>query len=346
MLQDGPSGRVAAPTAGRLAADERQPTSRVESLAARAAGGLSRAGRARRRHDAARASCSGRSTPARSTRSPRGFRTARRVVSATNGKTTTTRDGGGDPPAALRLAWNNSGANLVSGVASTLLARRDAELGLLEVDEGALPEVVRRVRPRAVCSATSSATSSTATASSSTIAERWRAAVGASSRRRDARRQRRRSAGRRARPRAATARSRSASTIPRLARPALQHAADSKYCVRCGTPYEYAAAYVGHLGDYRCPACGHARPPLDVAARAIELRRPRRRRRSTLVTPAGATRVELPLPGPLQRLQRARRRGARARARRLAGRDRAPGWSGSAPRSAASSGSRPATGGS
>ena len=53
--------------------------------------------------------------------------------------------------------------------------------------------------------------------------------------------------------------------------PALQHAADSKYCLRCGTPYDYAAAYVGHLGDYRCPTCGHARPPLDVAAREIEL---------------------------------------------------------------------------
>ena len=26
---------------------------------------------------------------------------------------------------------------------------------------------------------------------------------------------------------------------------------------RCGRPYEFAAAYVGHLGDYRCPACGH-----------------------------------------------------------------------------------------
>jgi UDP-N-acetylmuramyl tripeptide synthase len=29
---------------------------------------------------------------------------------------------------------------------------------------------------------------------------------------------------------------------------------------------------VGHLGDYRCPACGHARPPLDVVARDLELR--------------------------------------------------------------------------
>ena len=72
------------------------------------------------------------------------------VVSATNGKTTTTAIVAQILGGRHRLAWNRSGANLVSGVASTLLAARDAELGLLEVDEGALPEVLRRVRPRAV----------------------------------------------------------------------------------------------------------------------------------------------------------------------------------------------------
>src|SRR4029078_4248530 len=58
---------------------------------------------------------------------------------------------------------------------------------------------------------------------------------------------------------------------PAQARPSLQHAADSKYCLRCGTPYAYAAAYVGHLGDYRCPRCGHSRPALTVSARAVQL---------------------------------------------------------------------------
>src|SRR6185312_7570510 len=58
---------------------------------------------------------------------------------------------------------------------------------------------------------------------------------------------------------------------PAQARPSLQHAADSKYCLRCGTPYAYAAAYVGHLGDYRCPNCGHGRPSLLVSARAVQL---------------------------------------------------------------------------
>ena len=72
------------------------------------------------------------------------------VISATNGKTTTTAMVAEIVGPGRRLAWNRSGANLLSGVASTLLAERDADLGLLEVDEGALREVVRRVRPRAV----------------------------------------------------------------------------------------------------------------------------------------------------------------------------------------------------
>jgi UDP-N-acetylmuramyl tripeptide synthase len=83
---------------------------------------------------------------------------------------------------------------------------------------------------------------------------------------------------------------------PRQAHPSLQHAADSKWCIRCGTAYEYAAAYIGHLGDYRCPACGHARPPLDVVAREIELGGIERAS-FDLVTPDGSRRVQLRVPG-------------------------------------------------
>src|SRR5882762_7584693 len=72
------------------------------------------------------------------------------LVSATNGKTTTTAMVAEILRPRVRIAHNSSGANLVSGVASTLLASNGAELGLFEVDEGALPEVARRLRPRAV----------------------------------------------------------------------------------------------------------------------------------------------------------------------------------------------------
>jgi UDP-N-acetylmuramyl tripeptide synthase len=83
---------------------------------------------------------------------------------------------------------------------------------------------------------------------------------------------------------------------PSAARPSLQHAADSKYCVRCGAPYEYLAAYVGHLGDYRCPACGHSRPPLNVVAREIELHG-LESVSFELVSPAGTSAVRLRVPG-------------------------------------------------
>jgi UDP-N-acetylmuramyl tripeptide synthase len=66
--------------------------------------------------------------------------------------------------------------------------------------------------------------------------------------------------------------------------------------VRCGGPYDFAAAYVGHLGDYRCPACGHRRPELDVAARSIELRG-LHASRFELETPKGSIEIELALPG-------------------------------------------------
>src|SRR5437868_5719853 len=58
------------------------------------------------------------------------------LVSATNGKTTTAALAARILEPRTRLAYNRSGANLVSGVASTLLeAPRGTELGLFEVDE-------------------------------------------------------------------------------------------------------------------------------------------------------------------------------------------------------------------
>src|SRR5256714_7599346 len=53
---------------------------------------------------------------------------------------------------------------------------------------------------------------------------------------------------------------------------------------------------MGHLGDYRCPNCGHARPPLDVIAREIELDGIERVS-FELVTPEGTRRVRLGVPG-------------------------------------------------
>ena len=217
------------------------------------------------------------------------------LVSATNGKTTTTAMAAEILSPRIRLAHNRAGANLLSGVASTLLAAEGAEFGLLEVDEAALPEVARRVRPRALCLGNLFRDQLDRYGELEHVAERWRHAVGALP--------------------ASThvvvngddprvgdlAHGRTKATVfglddPRQARPALQHAADSKWCIRCGTPYDYAAAYVGHLGDYHCPRCGHARPPLAVVAREIELSG-LEAAAFTLVTPEGTRRVSLRVPG-------------------------------------------------
>ena len=217
------------------------------------------------------------------------------VVSATNGKTTTTAMTAEILRPRHSLAHNAAGANLVSGVASTLLSAGDADLGLFEVDEAALPELVQRLRPRAVCMGNLFRDQLDRYGELELVAERWRDAV----------------AGLPERTQlvynaddpqlAAVSQGRPDSVAfglddPRVARPSLQHAADSKYCVRCGTPYEYAAAYVGHLGAYRCPRGDHARPALDVAAREIEVHG-LERASFRLDMPEGSRPVELALPG-------------------------------------------------
>jgi lipid II isoglutaminyl synthase (glutamine-hydrolysing) len=214
------------------------------------------------------------------------------LVSATNGKTTTSAMVAEILRPSVRIAHNASGANLVSGVASTLLQRNGAELGLFEVDEAALPEVASRIRPRALLLGNLFRDQLDRYGELEIVAGRWRETVSSLPETRLVLNGDDPQIGNLARPGALVF----GLEDPRQARPALQHAADSTHCVRCGTPYDYAAAYVGHLGDYRCPSCGHARPPLDVAAREIDLKG-LDGAAFTLVTPAGDVRVQLTLPG-------------------------------------------------
>ena len=44
---------------------------------------------------------------------------------------------------------------------------------------------------------------------------------------------------------------------------------DASHCVRCKTEYVYDYLTYGHLGAFRCPKCGYARHPADVAVTAI-----------------------------------------------------------------------------
>src|SRR3954447_16055973 len=198
------------------------------------------------------------------------------VVSATNGKTTTCAMAAAILEQDLTICHNAAGANLLSGVSAALLAGADGrgrprcQLGLFECDEAALPEVARRVAPHTLALGNLFRDQLDRYGELELVAERWRELV----------------AGLEDEalliacaddPVSGDLAAGRASALryglddPSVGLESVPDAADSRWCVRCGAPYDYRAVYFGHLGDYRCPRCGHGRPPLDVAARRIEL---------------------------------------------------------------------------
>ncbi len=225
------------------------------------------------------------------------------LVSATNGKTTTaTMAASILREAAVPLVYNRAGANMGGGIASTLLAaartggRIDGELGLFEVDEFWLEQMVTQLRPRYLLLGNLFRDQLDRYGELETIADRWasllRSPVGAG-------------VGLVANADdpvvADLGRDRDDVLYfgiedERLGIGALAHAADAKHCRRCGAPYHFDVVYLGHLGRYRCEQCGATRPTPTVAAHDVVLDGTRAAR-FTLHTPAGHASVALALPG-------------------------------------------------
>ena len=222
------------------------------------------------------------------------------VVSATNGKTTTAgmiaailAADGRDP------VHNRAGSNMTWGVATALLEQRGRE-GLFEVDEAWLPKVAAELDPSLVVLGNLFRDQLDRYGEIETLADEWAALVAERAGRtrfvlnaddpliadlgRDAEQNRR------------------DGVVyfgiddPRQALPELQHASDAKHCRRCGHPYAYERAFVGHLGHYSCANCGASRPSPDLAATEISLDG---MSGSTVAvrTPRGELGLELPLPG-------------------------------------------------
>jgi UDP-N-acetylmuramyl tripeptide synthase len=222
------------------------------------------------------------------------------LVSATNGKTTTA-----GMLAAMLAAegrtpvHNRAGSNMTWGIATALL-EQDGREGLFEVDEAWLPRVARELDPALVVLANLFRDQLDRYGETEALADSWARTVAER-------------AGR-ARfvlnaddplvadlGRDAEGRRREGVTYFGIddaaqALPELQHAFDARHCRRCGDPYAYERAFVGHLGHYSCPGCGAGRPEPDLAATRIELHG---MRGSSLAvrTPDGELAVELPLPG-------------------------------------------------
>ena len=224
----------------------------------------------------------------------------RTVISATNGKTTTAAMLAAELHAAGRLpVHNRAGSNMAWGVATALL-EGDGTEGLFEVDEAWLPRVAADLSPTLLVLGNLFRDQLDRYGELERIAEGWAELIAA---------------------RAGTMglvlnaddpliadlgrddqlRRRELTTFfgiedPSQALPELQHAFDAKHCRRCGSPYRYERAFVGHLGHYRCPNCGADRPAADVRATAIELRGIEGSS-FRVETPAGDLEVTLPLPG-------------------------------------------------
>jgi UDP-N-acetylmuramyl tripeptide synthase len=218
------------------------------------------------------------------------------LLSATNGKTTTCTLLAGLLEPDRRVCRNASGANLMTGVAATLAAAPSgARVGVLEVDEAALPGVVGAVRPRVIALGNLSRDQLDRHGELDMIADRWRAMVadlgpattlvlGADDPVVDAL----------GADRAGVLRY--GLDDPAVALPHRDEAADSRACVRCGAPYAYDQVYLGHLGAYRCPRGDHDRGVLDLAARDIRLDGTRGTT-FRLDAPDGTSEVRLALPG-------------------------------------------------
>ncbi len=217
------------------------------------------------------------------------------VVSATNGKTTTSRMLAGMLSPPLRLSHNRAGANLASGVASALLERDHADAGLFEVDEAALPHVASELQPTVVVLGNLFRDQLDRYGELEAIAERWSTLTASLPgdrvlvRNADD-------------PLVASLNPGSARVIgfgiddPAAGLAGMEHASDSKWCANCGHRLRYATVYLGHLGDWSCPNCDSRRPRLDVYATAVEIDG-LEGCRFELVTPFGRAAVRLPVPG-------------------------------------------------
>jgi lipid II isoglutaminyl synthase (glutamine-hydrolysing) len=222
------------------------------------------------------------------------------IVSATNGKTTTAGMIASILGAEGRSpVHNRAGSNMTWGVATALLEQHGTE-GLFEVDEAWLPRVAEQLDPKLIVLGNLFRDQLDRYGELESLADDWAELVEERAGRSDfvlnaddpliadlGR-------DREERPRAGV--TYFGIEDPSQALPELQHAHDAKHCRRCGNPYAYERAFVGHLGHYSCPSCGAQRPVPDVAATKVELQG-MKGSRVVARTPSGELTLNLPLPG-------------------------------------------------
>ncbi|MCL4418543.1 Mur ligase family protein [Patescibacteria group bacterium] len=188
------------------------------------------------------------------------------LIAGTNGKTTTGKliltilEANG-----MRVFQNESGANLLNGITSTLMlysslaGRLNYDYAIFEVDEGNLPMILDEVTPDYIVLLNLFRDQLDRYGEVNTIASRWKKTLSRIS---------------------------SKTTLilnaddpqiaflgdnirsktlyfglePTNAKTNLEHASDSTYCPRCGHKLTYKNVYFSHLGIWACDKCANKRP--------------------------------------------------------------------------------------
>jgi UDP-N-acetylmuramyl tripeptide synthase len=227
------------------------------------------------------------------------------AITGTNGKTTTSlmlnRIAA---EAGRRPLHNRSGSNLMRGIAAMLVeeaslsgaipeaARR---LAILEVDEATLPEIVRAVGPRVAVFTNLFRDQLDRYGEVDTVAKSWERALAVAS------------------PETTLVLNADDPAVAHLGRSAHgrvlyygvddataggageEHASDFRTCLQCGAELAYDVTFYGHIGHWRCPSCGNARPRPDV--RVTSVRASDDATSLHIETNDGAFDVTLPLSG-------------------------------------------------
>lgn len=191
------------------------------------------------------------------------------LIAGTNGKTTTskliqeilTKNG-------YKVFRNKSGANLINGIASTLIQSSslsgniDKSFGIFEIDENSLPQVLTELSPNYLILLDLFRDQLDRYGEIDSIAKKWRDAI------KDL--------------------DKKTTLIVNADDPLIaylgnkinakvkyfglresgtnivQHASDSVYCPKCGTKLEYKTIFFSHLGDWYCPNCKLKRPEINM----------------------------------------------------------------------------------
>ena len=228
------------------------------------------------------------------------------LITGTNGKTTTAR-----MLASILQTWgktpiaNPTGSNLLRGLTSALVQRAsltgciphgEGTIGLFEVDEAVLPYAVRELVPKAVVVHNLFRDQLDRYGEVDQVVAIWREAVKHLS------------------LEATVVLNADDPAVASLGEEApgrvlyygvedttpgsqsLQHAADSKWCLKCGESLDYDVAFYGHLGHYCCRRCGSHRPLPEVSAQRI-VARGLKSSNVTVSTPEGPLSATVNLPG-------------------------------------------------